>query len=352
VYRISTGLRPCSLDLSLSSPIAFTNGSMLTAVFPHNLAPFRQDSISLTVTLQGAGFATPFNASVVVVVSPASVLAHGTASIANSSSATPLLLLSLRGVANCTLVTITVPSVATPLLPQGAVKNIRYAVFGPPQDVIFSSSTGSLVAVLPRILIEEGQPVVSLTNNAMLSTTTVNITLTPNHMSIPAAYAPSGLVITLIGAGWSLSGPVQGQVISPKTMSFATATITTDVRSAPVLRVAFTGSFLLGPGSHLQVLVFNVTTVSVAQPAAAGIRSAIINSAGSVIASGVSGALDVVVASTMGSASPTVAVSPPVASSTMVRFDVALHPRPQHQQVIHLYIDAQVSLSAFYIFDI
>jgi hypothetical protein len=336
VYRISTDLRPCSLDLSLLSPIAFTNGSTLTAVFPHNLAPFRHDSISLTVTLQGAGFAVSFNQSVVVVVSPASVLAHGTASIANSDSATPLLLLSLRGVANCTLVSITVPSVATPLLPQSAVKDIRFAVLGPARDVIFSSSAGSLVAVLPRILIEEGQPVVSLTNNAMLSTTTVNITLTPNVMSIPAAYAPSGLVITLIGAGWSLSGAAQGQVISPQSISFATATITADVPSAPVLRVKFSGPFLLSQTSRLQVLVFNVTTVSVAQPAAAGIRSAIINSAGSVIASGTSGALDVVVASTMGSASPTVAVLPAVASSTSVRFHVALYPRPQHQQSVVL----------------
>jgi hypothetical protein len=337
LYSISTGLPPCSLDVSLSSPVASVNGSSLLARFPFNLNISRYDSVTLAITLQGAGFTSAPNNPISLLVWPASSRAMGTASIVNSASSTPLLVVSLRGVANCSIVSLTLPSVTTPLHPQSSRTNISFSVSDPNGNIIFTSASGSLVEIVRNaIAIEAGQPVLELTNNAIRSFTTINISLIPNIMNIPVTFSPSALVITLVGAGWSLARPAQGRVIKPLGGVFESATMEAADSHTFILKVTLSGAFSINNISSLELLLFNVSTLSAPRLADASIRSAILSSAGQIIAVGTSGRMDAVVASTMGVGSPVMTVTPPVASATGVRIDVTLTPQPQYQQNINL----------------
>jgi hypothetical protein len=338
VYSISTSLQPCSLEVSLSSPIASVNGSSLTVRFPVNLRTERHDSITVVITLQGAGFSVDPNTSISLITLPAKSQKSGTATISDSASSTPVLTVSLKGVANCSVLSFTLPSVSTPFLPQGPRKSIRFSVSDQNQKIIFTGDSGLLVEIVQNtIAIEADQPHLQLINSAVRSSTTVNISWIPNLVNIPAAFAPSALVVTLVGAGWSLASPAQGLIIgSQGSIVFRSATITADSSNAPVLRVTLSGPFSINSSSPLQLLLYNVTTAIAAQPAVANIHSALLNSAGSIIARGTNGRLDALVASTMGVGSPTLTFVPAVASATDVRIDVALNPRPLHQQNINL----------------
>jgi hypothetical protein len=345
LYSISTGLLPCSLDISLSSPIASLNGSSLMVRFPANFRISRYDSVTILITLQGAGFSCTPNTSISLLTVPASSRAIGNASIFSSSSSAPLLMVSLRGIANCSVVSFTLTSVTTPALPQNSRKNINFAVFDANQSTIFTSATGTLVSIVPmRTIIDSGQPVLQLMNNAMRSSTTINISFIPNDMIIPAAFAPSVLVITLIGVGWSLSNQARGQILSPLNCAFISATIMADSPNSAVLKVTLAGTFSIQSSSSLHLLLFNVTTASNPQPVSS-VRSAILNSAGSIIATGTNGILDSVVASTMGTGSPILTVDPPVASASSVLIHVALTPQLRFQEFILLPASIIITLS-------
>lgn len=337
LYTISTGLPPCSLDISLSSPIASLNGSSLTARFPPDLDVSRYDSITIVITLQGAGFSCAPDSSVSLVVLPVSSRAYGRASIANSKTAIPLLIVSFHGMIGCSLVSFELQRVTTPLLPQGFRPNINFAVYETSTNTsVFKSNSGSLIEITPPLTIEEGQPFLQLTNSASRSTTTITISLTPRRMKIPASYLPSILVITLVGADWSLPSNAQVQFLSPQEAKFVTANITAPGSSAVVLRVTFSGAVSISDISFLQLLVFDVKIVGVAQSAIVKIHSAILNAAESIIASGSNGRLDAVVDSTMGARSPAVTIVPPVASASAVRIVISLTPMPQNQLIIEL----------------
>ncbi len=344
-YTIHTGLPPCSLHMTLSPPTAGSTGSALTAFFPLGLDIGTHDSVTLTASMQGSGFCCSPNSPVTLVVSPPSSRARGTASILNCDSAVPLLVLSLEGLANCRLISLQLPSVKTPLLPQSSRQNITFSVMDPNQKIIFSSASGSMVEILQPISIDQHQPQLQLINNAIRSTTTINITFTPTLMNIPATLGPNVLVITLAGLGWSLSGPGQGRIVRPQLGRFGAATITADVAPAAVLRVTFSGVGDISRSSPLEVLIFDVTTADAAQPSFFNIRSAILNSDESVIASGTSGVLDAVSASTMGISLPSISVSPCLVSATSVRVDVFLNPNPQYLQQILLPARIIISLT-------
>ncbi len=344
LYSFSSGLPPCSLHLSLSCPIASIYGSSMTALFPPQLGTLPYDSVTLVITLHGVGFSCAPSTPILLVVSPANSASRGFASISNSGDAMPLLTVSLTGVENCSLVSFTLPSVTNPLLPQ-TTKNVRFSMFGPNQNVIFSGNSGSLVEILPPMPIDAGQPTLRLINNAIKATTTMNITLTPTIMRIPAEFAPSVLVITLVGAGWSIPGTVQGQFIRPLQGKIVSASITADASRSPVLRVSFSGVESISPISPLQLLVFDLTTVGVAQSASVSIRSAILNSFGSIMASGSKGSINGVIASTMGVGSPTVTVLSPLASALAVDIEVSLTPSPQDQLTISLPARIIITLS-------
>lgn len=348
LYSISTSLPPCHLHLSLSSAIAAVNGSSLTASFPVNLRLLRYDSVTLIITLQGSGFSSGPDTPITLIVLPASSRATGTARISNSTSSTPLLTVSFRGVANCSLLKFTIPSITTPMLPQSSRKNIRFSLNDPDGGIIFASTSGSLVEIIPNMIyIDEGQPLLKLTNSAIQSLTTINISFIPNIMNIPTAFAPSVLVISLVGAGWTLPSPAQGLMVKPLKGVFASATMSADLASTCVLRVSLSGAFSISNKSTLELLLFNVTTVSVPQPADVRLRSAILNSAGAIIASGTNGRLDAIVASTMGLGSPALNVVPPVASATGVRIEISMNPQFQYQQSVNLPARIIITLTGY-----
>jgi hypothetical protein len=344
-YTIHTGLPPCALHLTLFPATAGSTGSTLTAFFPLGVDLGNHDSVTLTASLQGSGFCCSPNTPVTLVILPPSSRARGSASILNCVSAAPLLVLSLEGLSNSRLISLEVSSVKTPLLPQSSRRNITFSVMDPNQKIIFSSASGSLVEILQPILIDKDQPQLQLINNAIRSTTTINITFTPTLMTIPATLGPKVLVITLAGLGWSLSGTGQGRIVQPQLGQFGAATITADAAPDAILRVTFSGVGDISRSSPLQVLIFDVTTGDVAQPSFFNIRSAILNSDDSVIASGTSGVLDAVRASTMGVSLPSVTVSPCLVSATSVRVDVFLNPNPQYLQQILLPARIIISLT-------
>jgi hypothetical protein len=336
LYTISTGLPPCSLHVSLSCPIASVAGSSIIINFPPNVYASQHDTVSVAITLWGAGFSIPTNTPISLVVSPASSRAQGTAIIFNSDGAMPLLVLTLQKVANSSLISATLPSVTTPHLPQGSRADIRFSAYVPDTTVVLKKSFGFLSEILPPLSVEVGQPVLRLTNNAARSTTTVTISLSPTQMLIPDSYAPSALLITLIGAGWLLPSPTQGRVVRPLEAKLNAATITAVSSSYAVLRVDLSGIFPIRSSSTLQLLVFNLATANFTQPEVFTIHSAILNSAGSVIANGTRGILDSIVESTMGLGSPVVTLVPPLASSSAVDFHVSLTPMPRNQNIITL----------------
>jgi hypothetical protein len=344
LYSFSFRVPPCSLHISLSCPVASVNGTSMTASFPQ-FGKLRFDSVTLLITLQGAGFSSASNTSISLVVSPASIRATGTASISKSGSATPLLLVSLSGVENCTLESFTLPLVTTPLLPQSSRKSVRFSVLGPSQSNIFSSESGSLVEILPLLSMDVGQPTLHLISNAIRATTTMNITLIPDLMNIPATFLPSVLVITLSGAGWSLPNTIRGQFIRPQAAKIVSAAITTDTFDSPVLRVVFSGVEAINRSSSLMMLLFDVVSVNSVQPDSSNIRSAILNNFGSVVALGAFGRLEGAVASSMGIRSPTVTVSPSVVSAPAVDIEVSFTPSPLFQFEILLPARIIVTLS-------
>ncbi len=347
VYRIFTGLPPCSLELSLSFPVASVKGSSLRARFPPGLVIADYGPVTLTITLQGTGFSSAPNTTISLVVLPPSSLARGTANILNSDSRTPVLLIILQGVANCSLVSLSLPSVSTPLLPQSSRQNVSYAVSASNQRIIFSSNLGSLEAIMQPILIDEGQPKIQLTNNAIRSKTSMNISLAPSSTSIPAESAPFVFVITLVGSGWSFSGTGLVRYVRPSLGTYygtAVVSFSTNLPDVTILRVRLPGQAInvLRP---LEILIFDVNTVGSTQLAYVNISSAIINSAGSVIAFGTGGILDAVVESNMGFNLPAVAISPPVSSTSNAQFDVRLTPQPQNQRSISLPAQIIISLA-------
>jgi hypothetical protein len=336
LYNISTSLPPCSLDLSLSCPIASVNGSVLTVRFPANISasPF-VGSATLMITLQGAGFWCAPDTRIQLALSPVSSQASGTATIFNSSSAAPLLIVSLQGLNVSSLVSFTISPVITPHYPQPSRKNISFSIIS--QNTTISGESGTLVEITPPASIDKGQPVIELINNVMQSSTTVNITLTATFLLIPATSTPSAIVITLFGAGWSVSGSGLGQFINPRTgIVIRSVSITTQAANVCVMIVRFSGFTSMSQMSHVQFLVFNVTTPRLPQLSFFGICSAFLNSAGSVVALGSSGTLNAIMKSSMGHRSPSVAFIPPLASSSDVFFDVSLNPQPLYQRMIEL----------------
>jgi hypothetical protein len=345
MHTFSFDLPPCSLHLSLSCPIASVFGSSMTALFPPQFGMLPYDSVTLVITLQGVGFSSAPDSPVSLVVSPASSRPFGSASISNSGSAMPLLIVSLSGVQNCSLVSLTLPSVSNPILPQISRKDIRFSMLGPNRNIFFKGDSGTLVEILPPMSIDAGQPTLRMSSNAIRATTTLNITLIPNVMNIRAEFLPSVLVITMAGAGWSLPETMQGKFVRPLAGKITSTVLSTEGLSDHVLRLSFSGVGPIAPKSSLELLLFDVTTVGVTQPASFSIRSAILNSFGSIIASGSNGSLDNIVASTMGFSSPTVTVFPPLVSASAVDIDVSFTPSQQLQRNIILPAHIIITLS-------
>jgi CRP/FNR family cyclic AMP-dependent transcriptional regulator len=328
VYSISTSLPPCELVLSLSPAYASTGGALLAAHFPPGLESAEHDTIILTITLQGAGFSIAPNASISIVSVPPS-RAFATARVVNSSSDTPVLFVSLHGVAGLTIISVTLDSVTTPLLPQNFRSNISYLITEPSGGhALFRSDSGSLIEISSKaVAIYSGLPLLLLTNNAIRSATTMTISFAPNAtgLSIPAFFNPSSVVISLVGAGWSFPDDGRGRLISPASAVFGSATVTAEVTSVPVLRVDFSHVGAINSAFPLK-LVVDIITVDASQALSTKIHSAILDSYGYVIASGTTGMLDAVLPSTM---TVSVMVSPPLHSASVV-FDVTLVPQNQH----------------------
>jgi hypothetical protein len=336
VYSISTGLFPCSMDISFSVPIASANGSSLTARFPLNVNSERVNSITAKITLQGAGFSCATNAPTLLETLPPSSQSYGIANIANQDGMSPLLTISMFGLENVTLVSAMLPIVAVAFLPQSFRENISFALLSSDERIMFRSDSGFLDDILPPLSIDTGQPVLQLQNNAILSTTTINIMLTPDQLSIPKAMNPSSLVITLFGTGWSLLPSQNGKVEAPQSGVFNGASLESKANMAPVLRVYFSQVGPINASSPLSLSIYAVGTPSATQPANFTIQSAILNSLGSTIAIGTSGALDSLVASTMGDSLPSVTISCPLASASSSRVDVTLIPRTLYTEVIQM----------------
>lgn len=290
------------MHVSLSRPFASSHGVSLTARFPPAFFLGRHDSVTIIVTLRGSGFFSAANTDVLLVIFPHNDAARGTASILNSSYDYPVMVVSLHGISSCNLVSFTLPFVSTPISHQESTKNISFLISSPNGTKIFQSDMGSLEEIMPPISIKKGQPHIQLMNNAIRSRTSVSIVLKPASDSgiILSISDHSFLVITLAGAGWSFRDNVLEK-----------ATITTVDPLAPVLKVDISGVTSITESSPLQLTIFDLITVNIAQPSYDNIRSAIISHNGSIIASGKNGRLDAVVASSMGVASPKVTVHPP-----------------------------------------
>lgn len=330
LYTISTGLFPCTIDISLSVPIASANGSSLTARFPINANSERADLMTAIITLQGAGFSCASDARVMLETLPPSSQSYGVANIANHQGTAPLLMISMFGLENVTLLSVTLPSVTVPFVPQSFRENISFALLSAKQQIIFRSDTGFLDEIFSPMSIDVGQPVLQLQNNAIRSSTTISIMLTPNQMSIPKAMNPSILVITMFGAGWTLLPTQNGKMLAPLSGVFKGAVIESKVNTTSVLRVFFSEVGPINASSPLSLSIFAVVTANVTQPANFNIQSAILNSEGSIIAIGSSGVLDSLVASTMGDSSPAVTFSCPLASASTSRIDVTFSPKTQY----------------------
>jgi hypothetical protein len=324
------------MHISLSRPFASSHGVSLTARFPPAFFLGRHDSVTIIITLQGSGFFCAANTDVLLVTFPDNYAARGAASILNSSHEYPVMVVSLHGIASCNLVSFTLPFVSTPLWAQKSTNDVSFLIFSSNGTKIFQSDLGLLDEILPTISIKEGQPHIQLMNNAIRSTTSVSIVLQPATDSgiILSKSDRSFLVITLAGAGWSFHDNVLENM-----------TITTVDPLAPVLKVDVTGVTSITESSPLQLTIFDLITVNIAQPSYDNIRSAIISHNGSIIAFGANGRLDAVVASSMGVASPKVIVHPPLASATAVRFDVTFTLQFQSQGHIDLPARIIITLS-------
>jgi hypothetical protein len=336
LYTFTFGTFPCQLFVSLSPPLSSVTGAILMARFPRGVNFASDDFATLTITLHGTGFASSANASVELVVQPPKNQSLGLGSIARIGNVFAVLEVSLQGVANCSLVSVMLHTVTTPFLPQSSFQNISFAVTKRSGAVIYRSDSGYLVAILQPVMIPAKFPQVVLMNNAIRSTSTMSILF--GDTAIGSSFSPSALVITLVGTRWSVTGHGQGTIISPNTGKFEAASIS----SNGVMTINFTSVSSISASLPLHVILYNVSTVSITQPAFFNLRSAILNNKGSILASGRNGTFNAVVSSTMGDRSPTVTFSPPVVSSLSASIAVSLTPNPQtlnlnqHPQTIDL----------------
>jgi len=127
VYSFSSGLPPCSLHVSLSMSnrffVRFINEDPLSSSTGDTSLRLGHvdDNSSRRWLLQC--FQKPcFSCCLHQPVVDHTVLQ----AFSNSGSAMPLLLVSLEGVQNCSLVSFTLPSVVNPILPQSSRKNIGF----------------------------------------------------------------------------------------------------------------------------------------------------------------------------------------------------------------------------------
>jgi hypothetical protein len=326
-YRFATTCAAVN-RVSLSTPIASVSGVQLDVMLFLTLNA--SDVFTWTITLRGAGFSCPPNSSFSIISVPSSLLALGKATIIASNSSSPSLVFSgITGAINGSIVlSVRLSGITTPHEPQDAFSNLGFAVHGRSGNLVISGNSILLDAVVPPLLLEQ-TPLLQLSVPVISQTeVSLQINVSPTSANVIfRQYVPKALMITLSGEGWWLDPdhvattaklgwqPVATSISALDSMTFA-------------IRIDFDAAHCQAISSitPLILTMSPITTPRSIQNSLLTIKSAVLNSYDSILASGARGRLGAIFSSTMGSDSPSISFSPPLRDAHDSVLDIKMAP--------------------------
>ena len=313
---------------SLSAPISSVTGATLNIIMHLSLSAINVST--WTITLRGVGFSCPPNATVSLISSPPTPLAAGVANILDSSSSSPVLVMSgIVGIMNgSVMMSFTVSDVSTPHLPQGAISNLGFAVHDVSGRIVASGSTIKLDAISPYSTLEQ-TPLLELSVPTIRSEVSMKITVTPDPATIISFQsAPRALVITVSGSGWHFDP----SSVATWTTLFGWQPVSASIVALDTLTHRIRIDFDLGTSrtissiTPLMVIISAIQTPNVTQGSLSNIKCSILNARDSILAAGNRGTLAAITASTMGLREPAISFFAPLRSINSAVLEVRMTP--------------------------
>lgn len=329
LYSFKTTCATANL-VSLAAPVSSVSGTQLNVML--FISANAMNLSTWSVTLQGAGFACPPNATVALVTSPPSLFAGGVANIVATNSSNPVLVMSdiIGTISGSTIMSFTISGVSTPHQPQAAISGLGFSVRDINGRLVAGSNSIHLEAISPHVVLDQTL-LLQLSVPTIRAPTTLNIFVSPTPGTfIPGRYALRSLVITLTGVGWnfdaasvSLATPAQYLNWNPRS-----ASISALGTAAHTIRVEFepTISRTLSSLTPLAITLSPITTPQDTQGRRSDIKFGFLNAQDSVVAAGDRGVMAAIVASTMGSNAPVISFIPPLKSISNAVLDVQMTP--------------------------
>jgi hypothetical protein len=315
--------------VSLSTPIASVSCIHLNVMLFATLQN-PSDVSKWIITLRGAGFSCPLNASVSLISSPTQLSTFGNATILNTNSSSPVLVISaVTGTLNGSFIhSFSVFGVSTPYKPQRGFSDLNFAACDRNGRIVSRGSNVHMEAILPPLSLNQ-MPRLQLSVPVIKQSRAVlQIVVSPKeHDIIFHQYATQSIVITVSGAGWWFDSS-SVVVDADRDWIAVTSSIIGLETNTCVIRIDFDSqkASVISSITTLVLRVSPITTPLSMQESLSNIKFAILNACDSILASGNSGTLDAIVASTMGSSAPSISFSTSLKSVHDAVLDIKLTP--------------------------